>query len=366
MKRQIRKWIKKILLAISPVYRKINNTQTQLENIYIIINEQKENLNIINNNIDKILKNNIYEATGSNNPPGVVKKNFRDKLYTPTFIQKIDNLYYIVDCWHHRIIYSDTIERPIYSWNILDENIGGPHSISGDNNYLFAENTGYNSIKVFKRNAGDGYNFHKELSGVGIRPHKIEYCAETKLFYVIGSQSSEVYCFKTCNDSDNIILHFVKELGFLSNSYTRSIRIIDDKMYFVSGNNKIVITSYKDEKFSILSEYSVPNELSSMNDIYKKDNWFFITATPKKFVCTQNLNGLVEGCYIDLYKKYNFMGTPYYFSDFDGFTYLPEITEYSSITRFKIRGCELYDFERVHDIGKESKESIERKMMYKV
>jgi hypothetical protein len=87
------------------------------------------------------------------------RKNFRDRLYTPTLIQKIDNLYYIVDCWHHRIIYSDTVEKSISSWNILDENIGGPHSVASNGDYLFTENTGYNSMKIFRRNSGGGTVF---------------------------------------------------------------------------------------------------------------------------------------------------------------------------------------------------------------
>jgi hypothetical protein len=220
-------------------------------------------------------------------------------------------------------------------------------------------------MKIFKHNLG-GYYFHQELFNIGIRPHKTEYCPQTGMFYVIGSGSSSVYCFKIDKVSDRGVLHFVKRLDFLNNSYTRTIRIIEDKMYFVSGNNKIVVTSYKDDDFKIISEYPVQDELTDMNDIYKNGDWFFITATPQKIVCTQDLNGLGNGKYIDIYEKYGFRGTPYYFSDFDGYTYLPEITEYSSITRFKIKDGEIFDFERIHDFGKPSVESIERKKMYRV
>ena len=198
-------------------------------------------------------------------------KDFRNRLYTPTFIQKIDNLYFIVDCWHHRIIYSDTVERPIGSWNTLDENIGGPHSVASKGDYLITENTGYNSIKVFKRDRKAGeYYFHQEIFDTGSRPHRIEYCPETEMFYVISSGSPYLYCFKIDKVSDKVILHLVKNLDFLTNAYTRSFRIIDDKMYFVSGNNKIVVTTYQDEQFTVIAEYPVPNELASMNDIYIK------------------------------------------------------------------------------------------------
>ena len=292
------------------------------------------------------------------------KKDFRKRLYTPTLIQKIDNLYYIVDCWHHRIIYSDTVERPIVSWNILDENVGGPHSIVSNGNFLLTENTGYNSIKIFKCNMGGGYYFHKELYDVGNRPHKTEYCPQTKIFYVIGSGSADVYCFK--EDNNDIKLHFRKQFDFIKDSYTRTIRIIDDKMFFLSGNNKIVVTTYKDNKFDNIAEYPIPTELASINDIYKYDDWFFITATPQKIVCVKDLNDLQSGKYIDIYEFYGFKGTPYYFSFFDGYTYLTEITEYSSIIRFKIIEGKFYNFERIHDFGKPTQESIDRKDAYKV
>jgi hypothetical protein len=336
------KWHNDILCSVNMLQDKINDINT-----VITIKKQKESFDVVEI---------CHES----------RKNFRDRLYTPTLIQKIDSFYYIVDCWHHRIIYSDTVERPIASWNILDENIGGPHSIVSNGNYLFTENTGYNSIKVFKRNKEWGYFFLKELFNIGIRPHKTEYCPQTELFYVIGSGSSDIYCFKTDKISDRVILHFSKKLDFLNNSYTRTIRIIGDKMYFVSGNNKIVVTSYKDDDFKIISEYPVQNELASMNDIYKNGDWFFITATPQMIVCTQDLNDLKNGKYIDIYKKYGFKGTPYYFSNFDGYTYLTEITEYSSITRFKVKDGFFWDFERLHDFGEPSVESMERKKKYNV
>jgi len=337
------KWHNDILLSINILQEKIND----IDNI-IKVDKQSEALDTV-------------EICQTN------RKDFRNRLYTPTLIQKIDDLYYLVDCWHHRIIYSDTVERPIVSWNVLDENIGGPHSVVSNGYYLITENTGYNSIKIFKRNrAVVGYYFYKEVFGIGIRPHKTEYCPQTGMFYIIGSGSSDLYCFKIDKVSDRLILHLVKKLDFLNNSYTRTIRIIEDKMYFVSGNNKIVVTSYTDEKFKVISEYPVQNELTSMNDIYKNGEWFFITATPQKIVRTNDLNSLKNGEYIDMYKIYGFKGTPYYFSDFDGYTYLPEITEYSSITRFKIKDGEFFDFERLHDFGGPLIESIERKKLYNV
>jgi len=327
--------------------------------IFHVINDLQNTVN----NVEKTIHSKKQETLQSIEKSQEKRRNFRERLYTPTLIQKIDDLYYIVDCWHHRIIYSDTVERPIISWNILDENIGGPHSVISNGNFLLAENTGYNSIKIFKRNIG-GYYFHNELYDIGSRPHKTEYCSKTGMFYVIGSGSADVYCFK--EDNNKIKLHFKKQFDFLKDSYTRTIRIFDDKMFFVSGNNKIVVTTYKDEKFDLIAEYPVPVELSGMNDIYKYGDWFFITATPQKIVCVKDLNDLQNEKYTDIYDFLGFKGTPYYFSNFDGYIYLTEITEYSSIIRFKIVDGKFYDFERIHDFGIPEQESIDRKSVYKV
>jgi hypothetical protein len=147
-------------LKIRFVLRIIRRMKNILKNIrHQWHNDILHSVNILQAKINDI--NNVYDKKQQESLDTLEicqenRKDFRDRLYTPTLIQKIDDLYYIVDCWHHRIIYSNTVERPISSWNILDENIGGPHSVVSNGDYLFVENTGYNSMKIFKRNVGGG------------------------------------------------------------------------------------------------------------------------------------------------------------------------------------------------------------------
>ena len=56
------------------------------------------------------------------------KEKIKGRLYTPTCMEKIDNQYYIVDCWHDRVIYSDSL-CDIKEWKVLDEDLKYPHSI---------------------------------------------------------------------------------------------------------------------------------------------------------------------------------------------------------------------------------------------
>lgn len=44
-----------------------------------------------------------------------------DRLYVPTMIQKIDDTYFIIDCWQHRVLYSDKMHNELNKWKILTD-----------------------------------------------------------------------------------------------------------------------------------------------------------------------------------------------------------------------------------------------------
>lgn len=70
-------------------------------------------------------------------------------MYTPTIIQKIRNNYFIVDCWHHRIIYNDNLRDEIADWKTLTEDINGGHTIDSDGELYFCDDTESGAIKIF-------------------------------------------------------------------------------------------------------------------------------------------------------------------------------------------------------------------------
>lgn len=66
---------------------------------------------------------------------------WRNRLYVPTMIEKIDNQYFIVDCWNHRVLYNDSLDKDIENWNTLtDENYKGGHIIASDGE-LYSESS---------------------------------------------------------------------------------------------------------------------------------------------------------------------------------------------------------------------------------
>ncbi len=73
-------------------------------------------------------------------------------LYVPTMITKANGDYFIVDCWHHRVIYSDTLTRSLSEWKQLtnDGYIGG-HTVSTDGELLVLDNTDQSQVLVYKK-----------------------------------------------------------------------------------------------------------------------------------------------------------------------------------------------------------------------
>lgn len=88
---------------------------------------------------------------------------WRNSLYTPTMIQKIDNNYFIVDCWHHRIIYNDNLRDKISAWKTLTEDINGGHTLACDGEFYFCDDTDSGQIKIFSKSESGGVSFCRQF-----------------------------------------------------------------------------------------------------------------------------------------------------------------------------------------------------------
>ena len=107
---------------------------------------------------------------------------YSHRLHTPTYITKIKDKYFITDCWHHRVIYSNSLSTPISEWQVLDDDIADPHSIASDGTFYVAEDTGRHRLKVYKE-ARDGKLQQIQLiSNVGKRPHRVLYAEQLRRF----------------------------------------------------------------------------------------------------------------------------------------------------------------------------------------
>ena len=54
-------------------------------------------------------------------------QNYDSELSVPTYITKQDDTWFIVDCYHNRVIYSDDLNAPLDEWYINQEM---PHSLT--------------------------------------------------------------------------------------------------------------------------------------------------------------------------------------------------------------------------------------------
>ncbi|MEV5025898.1 hypothetical protein [Paenibacillus sp. LPE1-1-1.1] len=280
---------------------------------------------------------------------------YSSRLYTPTFITKISGIYFIVDCWNHRIIYSRNMNEPISKWKTLDDDIAGPHSIAGNGTTFIAEDTGRNRLFVYTLTP-KGFKKTQIIDGIAIRPHRTIYDPSNMKFYTLSANSQTMYVLK--NDKGVISVERKLKLDFQENTYTRSFSIINGEMYFVSGPGKVSVVNYKDDSFEVIKQYRVPDEYAAMNDIKKLGDFYYITVYPKKIVRLKDLSDFNKA--ENIYDVIGFKGTPYYMSYFDGRIFIPEIDSNSGIKSFVLRANEIKDVKTLNDSGPPNDAVIQR------
>lgn len=288
----------------------------------------------------------------------------KERLYTPTQIIKLNNIYFIVDCYHHRIIYSDNLENSISEWKTIDYEFSGGHSITSNGEIYVTESTGKNELIVFDSNL----EFKQKFLNVGERPHKTIYDKDTDAFYVISSGTQEIYSFKM-NTDKKVYINYTKKLVFLNNSYTRGIKIIDGYMYFLSSTGYITVADYKNN-YTVINSYSLPDELFSLNDIEKIGSYYYITSTQNKnwevipkIIRVKDLNNANN--YEDLYDLFGFKATPYFISSFDDKYFVTEIgTQYNGVKSFEIKDDNIINIKNIYYFDEVIQNSIERRDTY--
>ncbi len=259
-----------------------------------------------------------------------------DCLYSPTYITKIGSRYFIIDCWHHRIIYSESLEKPIKYWNKLDENIPSPHSLAGNSKLYIADSAGSDSIRLFNNNLKNITPIY-EVKNIGKRPHRILYENDIKLFFIICSLENKI-CIIDVKNQDKLKFSFVL-IPELESSYTRSITIYNKQIYFTCSNF-IIIYNIKDNEFSFVRKIQLHNNYNSkhgINDLFFFDNFNgkgILTLYPNKMILFDNINELINSSAEDI--SFLLKGTPYYINQFDNRIWIPEIDNYSRICSYGI------------------------------
>ena len=281
---------------------------------------------------------------------------WEENLYTATFLTKIGDDYFIVDCWHHQIIYSDDLAAPIKNWKTLDADIAGPHSIVSDGQLLVADDTGRHRLFVYRK-SGDGYERCQIIDSAGVRPHRVLYCPERKKFFAIGSGDQRVM---TLRNRDGV-LETVSEhvLDELQGQYVRSITLHMGRLFAV-GNTTIVELKIDGDTMAAVGIFPLNITYYGANDLY------FITTTsgiltgaPRVMTYFDSFDQLItaEG------RSFLFDGTPYFISRVDDMLFIPEIIEHSRIIGFEGEPPDFSYETVIEDSGPPSEESLKRKAM---
>lgn len=267
------------------------------------------------------LKSAAENLTPQQNPCG--------DLSVPTYINKIDDTYFIVDCYHNQVIYNDNLDSPLYEWTVMTNDLAMAHTIVSDGVVYLIDDTENHRVVVFEK-YDDKFVHTQTFENMGTRPHYIQYREKNKTFYVWSSMTGEMFLLRR-NEADNrMYLSDIKKIDSLDGIYVRSFTIIDEDIYFVSGNSSIIKARLKD--FKIEKEYPVPSELAGMIQLTKIEDMYYITISTDAlgnqdyatFIRTEKLENLQEGKWEDIYENFVGGGTPYYISTFDNTYYLTE------------------------------------------
>lgn len=285
--------------------------------------------------------------------PMAEKKNTYNTLNVATYITKADNTYFIADCYHDRIIFSDTLTEPLTEWSVLTDEVHYAHTIASDGLMLLIDDTENNRLLAFQR-TDEGYVHTQTLENIGMKPHFVQYNEKQQVFMAWSSITGEMYLIKRYsmpNEQGVYPLYIEKVLKIeeLYGVYVRSFTIIDDEIYFVSGHNnqKIIKAAINDssDAFEILAEYSVPDALAGMVQLYKIQDYYYITVSTDNtenqdyatIIRTKSPGSLKTGDYEDIYAQFGLSGgTPYYINEIEGRYYMTHHRTGENIIAFDV------------------------------
>ena len=280
-------------------------------------------------------------------------------LKVPTYITKLKDTYFIVDCYNNQVIYNDNLTDPVYAWHVMTSDVTMPHSLASDGQVYLIDDTESNRILVMEEGQSENGELcfvpTQEFSNIGVRPHYIIYHAPTDTFYAWSSESGEMFLFRRPKDDSRMYLTEVRSIPSLAGIYVRSFTIIDDNIYFVSGNSTII--EAKLSTFEIKKEYPVPNELAGMVQLTPIEDYYYITISTDitgnqdyaTIIRTKDLDNLIKGEYEDVYDNFVGGGTPYYITGIDDTWYLTEHRlPGHSIWSFKVTDNQITDVQTLY------------------
>lgn len=288
----------------------------------------------------------ISDSTVPGNPYG--------DLSVPTWLTKIEDTYFLVDCYHNQVIYNDNLTEPLSEWKVMTDDIDKGHTLASDGSVYLVDDTERHRILIFEKE-NEVFVHTQTFNGIGNRPHYIIYDAPTDTFYAWSSMSGEMFLFRHNPGDTRMYLTQIRQIEALDNVYVRSFTIIGNEIYFVSGNSSIIRADV--ESFEILETYPVPDTMAGMIQLTKIQDYFYITVSTDitgdqdyaTILRTKDLSALMSGEYEDIYSRFIGGGTPYYITEFDNAYYLTEHRlPGHSVWRFLVEDNLIKDVETIY------------------
>lgn len=288
------------------------------------------------------------EAGGDLTPvtDGFPSSNQYDSLNIPTQVQKINDDFFIVDCYNSQILYSTDFSAPLSDWQVLSDKLNKPHTIAGDGQVYLVDNTDYNQVLVFEKE-GDCFVHTQTFDDIGNRPHYIIYDETDKAFYAWSSMTGEMFIFKNLHkkQENRTVVGLVdkKSVPELMDVYVRSFTLDGDDLYLVSGNAFVI--RLDKHSFEIKDHFPVPNELTGMVQLSHIQDYFYITISTDRtgnqdaatMIRTKSLDNLWDHNYEEVYSLFTSKsGTPYYITQIDDTYYLANHRTQPGVFTFKI------------------------------
>lgn len=265
-------------------------------------------------------------------PAESVPRNTFPDLSVPTYVTKVDDTWFIVDCYHNQIIYHDNLSDPLTDWRVLTDEIDKGHTIASDGLVYLVDDTEGNRVLVFEKKE-DVFYHTQTLDGVGNRPHYILYDSPTDTFYVWSSMSGEMYLCRHDPGNPQMYLTGIRRIDSLADTYVRSFTIDGNDIYFVSGIPGTPAILQADlSTFAIEETYPVPDTMAGMVQLTIAEGSYYLTVSTDAagnqnaatMIRTEDLSQLSEGAYEDVYANFIGGGTPYYITLIDNSYYLTE------------------------------------------
>ena len=80
-----------------------------------------------------------------------VPNNPNPTLNVPTYITKVDGMFFIVDCYNDQVIYHHRLADPLYEWHVMTSDISKGHTLASDGQVYVIDDTENNRLMAFQK-----------------------------------------------------------------------------------------------------------------------------------------------------------------------------------------------------------------------